>query len=159
LHLRHAAEQRIELVGRLRGLAPELRTRLRGAHMLPLHDIRPALEEVRSAMHDVEHQLQTPAGQDEVALINFVLGEGYRALGDAERALALLEAAWAAGERGPHMDAALGDALGVAYESRLTQIEHMVQSSRRDAEIRSIEARYRDPAMVHLRAALAARAA
>jgi tetratricopeptide (TPR) repeat protein len=158
LHLRHAAEQRIELVGRLRALAPELRTRLRSAHMLPLHDIRSARDEVRSAMNDVEHQLQTPAGQDEVALINFVLGEGYRTLGDNEHALTLLEAASAAGEHGPHMDAALGDALGVAYESRLNQIEHMVQSSRRDAEIRSIEARYRDPAMVRLRAALVAKA-
>ena len=158
LHLRHAAEQRIELVSRLHSLAPELRTRLRSAHMLPLHDIRPAREAVRGVMRDIERQAQTSAGQDEVALINFVLGEGCRALGDNERALALLEAAWVAGERGPHMDAALGDALGIAYESRLNQIEHMVQSNRREAELRRIEAHYRDPAMVRLRAALAARA-
>lgn len=158
LHLRHAAEQRIELVGRLRGLAPEMRTRLRSAHMLPLHDIRPAREEVRRTMRDVERQLQTPTGQEEIALIDYVLGEGYRALGDNERALASLEAAWAAGERGPHIDAALGDALGVAYESRLNQIEDIVESNHREAQIHSIETRYRDPAMAHLRTALAAKA-
>src|SRR6185295_4659847 len=34
IHLQRAAEQRIDLVSRLRGLAPELRTMLRSAHML-----------------------------------------------------------------------------------------------------------------------------
>ena len=158
LHLQRAAEQRIELVGRLRGLAWELGTVLRSAKMLPLHDIRSARDKVRSAMRDVERQLQTRAGQDETAVIDFVLGEGHRALGDHERALALLEAAWAAGERGPLIDAALGYTFGANYWSRLEQIESTVPSSQREVELRGIEKRYRDPAMAHLRAALAARA-
>ena len=111
IHLRRAAEQRTELVGRLHGLAPELRSRLRSAHMLPQHDIRPERDAVRSALRDVERLRNTTAGQDETALIDFVLGEGYRALGDHERALTLLEAAWAGGERGSAIDAALGAAL------------------------------------------------
>jgi tetratricopeptide (TPR) repeat protein len=158
IHLRDAAARRTELVGRLRGLAPEMRTLLRSSHMLPLHDTRAAREKVRSAMRDVERQRQTPAGQNENALVDFVLGEGYRALGDHERALGLLEAAWAGGERGPQIDAALGDALGATYEKRLSQIEQTVQSTHREAQIRELEERYREPAMTHLRAALAARA-
>ncbi|MBC7976229.1 MAG: hypothetical protein H7138_14750, partial [Myxococcales bacterium] len=158
IHLRRAAEQRIELVGRLRGLAPELRTLLRSAKMLPRHDIRPARETVRGTMRDVEHKLQTPAGEAERAVISFVLGEGHRALGDHDQALALLEAAWTAGERGPPIDAALGYALGASYWERLQQIESTVAADERAAAIRTIETRYRDPAMVHLRAALVARA-
>jgi tetratricopeptide (TPR) repeat protein len=158
IHLRRAAEQRIELVSRLRSVAPELRTVLRSAKMLPLHDIRLARDAVRAAMRDVERHLQTPAGQDERAVIAFVLGEGHRALGDHARALTSLEAAWAAGERGGQLDAALGYTLGASYWSRLQQIESTVAADQRAVEIQAIEQRYRDPAMAHLRAALAARA-
>jgi tetratricopeptide (TPR) repeat protein/predicted Ser/Thr protein kinase len=158
IHLRHAAEQRTRLVGRLRGVGVEMRTMLRSAQLLPVHDIRPAREQVRTMMRDVERQLQAPAGQDEIALIHFVLGEGHRALGDHDRALSLLEAAWAEGERGLQIDAALGAALGAAYESRLNEIERTVPASQRNLQIRDIEARYRSPAMRHLRAALAAKA-
>jgi tetratricopeptide (TPR) repeat protein len=159
IHLQRAAEQRIDLVSRLRGLAPELRTVLRTAHMLPLHDIRPARDRVRSVMREVEREQQTPAGQHETAVIDFVLGEGHRALGDHERALVLLERAWAAGERGPQIDAALGEMLGATYWSRLEQIESTVPAADQAVQTRAIETRYRDPAMVHLRAALAARVA
>jgi tetratricopeptide (TPR) repeat protein len=157
IHLTGAAEQRTQLVGRLRGLVPGMRTLLRNEHMLPAHDIRPTLEEVRSQMRDVERQRHTPAGRTEIALIDFVLGEGHRGLGEYDRALALLAAAWAAGERGPDIEEALGDVLGATYSSKRDEIEAMVQSDRRDALIRDIEQRYRDPAMAHLRAALATR--
>jgi hypothetical protein len=156
-HLRDAARQRAELAGRLRGMAPELRTRLRSAHLLPIHDIRAARAHVRSAMHEVEAQLQTTAGQDEIALGDFVLGEGYRALGDDELALARFEAARAAGERGPDLDAALGYTLGAVYEARVRELEATVPPERRDAPLRALALRYRDPALDHLRAAIAAR--
>jgi tetratricopeptide (TPR) repeat protein len=155
-HVRRTAELRTELVGRLRGLAPALRAQLRHAHMLPLHDIRPEREQIRDKIRGVERDLQTPAGQHEIALIDLVLGEGHRALGDHDRALPLLEAAWAAGERGPEIDAALGSTLGAAYEAALDQIEMSVPGPRREAQVRALEQRYRDPAMAHLRAALAA---
>ena len=156
IDLRRAADERTEFVSRLRGMAPDLRTQLRAAHMLPLHDIRPAREQVRSAMRDLERQIATRAGQDAIGLGKFVLGEAARALGDHERAAELLEAAWAAGERGPDLDAALGSELGASYESRFRTIQASVEATRRDAELRAIEQRYRDPAIVHLRAALAA---
>jgi tRNA A-37 threonylcarbamoyl transferase component Bud32 len=158
IHLRHVAEQRTELVGRLRELAPELRTQLRSAHMLPHHDIRPARDEIQRVLRDVERQRSTTAAQDEIALIDFVLGEGYQALGDHERALTLLEAAWAGGLRGPRIEASLGDALAASYERRLDQLEDTVTSLHRDAEVRALEVRYRDPAIAHLHAALAGHA-
>ena len=154
--LRRAADQRTEFVSWLRGLLPDLRTQLRSAYMLPLHDIRPAREKVRAAMRDLERQLATPAGQDAIGLGTFVLGEAARALGDHERALALLETAWAAGLRGPDLEAALGGELGASYENRFRDIETSVAATQRDARLRAIEQRYRDPAIVHLRAALAA---
>jgi tetratricopeptide (TPR) repeat protein/predicted Ser/Thr protein kinase len=158
IHQRRTAEERTQLVGHLRGLAPDMRTQLRNEHLLPRHDIRPARDKVRGALRDVERRRDTAAGEDEAALIDFVLGEGHRALGEHERALARLEAAWAAGERGPHIEAALGAALGAVYENQLTRMERTVPSSQRDVQIRGLDERYRDPAMVHLRAALAANA-
>jgi len=156
-HLRDAAERRAELAGRLRGMAPELRTLLRGAHMLPIHDIRGARARVEGAMRSVEAQLGTAAGQDQRALGDFVLGEGYRALGDDARALARFEAAWSAGERGPDIDAALGDTLGSIYEARVKELEAAAPPEHRDDRLRALAAQYRDPALAHLRAAIAAR--
>jgi len=156
IHLRRAAGERTQLVGRLRGLAPDMRTQLRNEQLLPRHDIRPARDKVRAAMRDVERERETAAGHDEAALIDFVLGEGHRALGEHDQAVARLDAAWAAGERGPQIDAALGAALGAVYESELTELERTVPSSQREARSKALEQRYRDPAMAHLRAALAA---
>jgi eukaryotic-like serine/threonine-protein kinase len=156
IHLRRAASERAQLVGRLRGLAPDMRAQLRNEQLLPRHDIRPAREKVRGAMRDIERQRATAAGHDEGALIDFVLGEGHRALGEHEQALARLEAAWAGGERGPQIEAALGAALGAVYESQLTQLEATVPSSQREAKRAALEQRYREPAMAHLRSALAA---
>jgi tetratricopeptide (TPR) repeat protein/predicted Ser/Thr protein kinase len=156
LRARDGAGPRGELVGRLRGLAPEMRTLLRSAHMLPLHDIRTARDEVRSTIRDVERELQTQTGRDEIAVGSYVVGEGHLALGDHEPALAAFEAAWRAGERGAHIEAAFGAALGAVYEHRLAQLEATVESARREIRIHAIEVRYRDPALAHLRAALAA---
>jgi tetratricopeptide (TPR) repeat protein/predicted Ser/Thr protein kinase len=158
IHLRRAAEQRIEVVSRLRALAPELRTRLQGAQMAPLHDIRPARNRVRSAMRGLERQLQAPTDQDSMAVIELVLGEGHRALGDNARALQFLEAAWNGGERGSQIDVALGETLGAVYWNRLEEIDNTLPSGERDVEVRKIEQRYRDPAMDHLRSALAEQA-
>jgi tetratricopeptide (TPR) repeat protein/predicted Ser/Thr protein kinase len=158
VHLRRAAGERAQLVGRLRGLAPDMRAQLRNEQLLPRHDIRPAREKVRGAMRDIERQRATAAGHDEGALIDFVLGEGYRALGEHDQALARLEAAWAAGERGPQIEAALGAALGAVFETQLTQLEATVPSSQREGKRTALEQRYRQPAMAHLRSALAARA-
>jgi tRNA A-37 threonylcarbamoyl transferase component Bud32/tetratricopeptide (TPR) repeat protein len=156
LHLRRVAEQRIELAGQLRGLAPEMRMTLRNAHMLPRHDIRAARGKVRSDLLEVERALHTAAGQEELALIQFVLGEGHRALGDHERAMPLLESAWQAGKRGADIEAALGHTLGLVFWRQLEHIERTVPASRSEAQIHSIEKRYREPAMAHLKAALAA---
>jgi eukaryotic-like serine/threonine-protein kinase len=158
IHLRRVADERIKRIGRLRGLAPELATTLRGAQMLPLHDIRPARDRVRAAMRDVEGELQAGVDQDDRAVIDFVLGEGHRALGEHESALGWLQAAWTGGERGAQIDVALGYTLGAVYWTRLQQIEDTVAADKRDAELRAIEKQYRDPAMTHLRAALAVRA-
>lgn len=153
LHARRAADERAELVGRMRGLAPELRAQLRTTYMLPRHDIRPARAEIRSKLDEVERLLPT-LGDDGRGLGHFVLGEGYRVLGEHERALAELILAQRAGERGAHLDAALGHALGAVYELRRKQIETTVAERERGGKLREIDQRYRDPALAHLRAAL-----
>jgi serine/threonine-protein kinase len=154
VHLRRAALARAELWRKLGSMVPQIRTLLRSAHLLPLHDIRPERERVKALMKEVEQQLQSPAGRDARDLGMYVSGEGYLALGDNERALELLTAAWNAGERGSEIDAALGHALGNVYERKVEEVELTIQSGVRDKQIRELETRYRDPALAHLRAAV-----
>jgi len=124
--------------------------------MLPLHDIRPAREQVRRAIREVERRTTSGAGTEATALRDYVLGEGARALGDHDRALGLFEMAWAAGERDPDLEAALGSELGAMYERRFHELETTVPSNQREPELRAIAQRYRDPAIGHLRVALTA---
>jgi serine/threonine-protein kinase len=152
--LRRAQRARVELWGKLHGAVPEMRTLLRNAHLLPLHDIRPERERVRALIADVETELHGAVGREAAALGKYVLGEGFLALGDHERALALLEEAWAAGERGAPIDAALGRALGIAYETRLEEAEESASAANRAAIVQKVEQRYRDPALAHLAAAV-----
>lgn len=158
VHIQRTAERRTELIGWLRGISADLRMRLRTAYILPLHDIRPARQQVRQMMREVERRLATPAGNDVMAFGNYVLGEGHRALGEHQRALALLESARSAGERSPELDVALGHVLGAIYEREQDDLERTVPSHKRDGKLRELEQRYRDPARRHLRSALDARA-
>jgi tRNA A-37 threonylcarbamoyl transferase component Bud32/tetratricopeptide (TPR) repeat protein len=153
---RRVALARAELWGELRGVVPEMRALLRTDHMLPEHDIRPECEKVRKLMTRVTARLQTGRWEDAVGLGDYVLGEGYLALGENRRALELLETAWRAGARGAEIDTALGRALGIAYESALREVEKEPRSPALAAKMRSIQERYRDPALAHLRAAVGA---
>jgi serine/threonine-protein kinase len=156
VHLRRTAVARAELWRTLGQTVPLIRTTLRTAHMLPLHDIRPARQQVRALIQDVEQKLQGPLGRDAGALGAYVLGEGYLALGDDDRALQSLQAAWSAGQRGPDIDSALGQALGAVYEHKLETAKGTLKAPERDTRIAELEKQYRDPALAHLRNAVGA---
>jgi serine/threonine protein kinase len=81
VHSRRTSVARTELWRKLIRMVPQIRTLLRSAHMLPAHDIRPERARVRDLITEVERQLDTPAGHDATALGDYVLGEGYLALG------------------------------------------------------------------------------
>jgi serine/threonine-protein kinase len=145
----------VDWEGELHGVVSEIRASLRTAQMLPAHDIRHDQEQVRALMASVEARLQTPLGRQAAGLASYALGEGSLALGDAPRALELLEAAHRAGVRGAQIDMALGRALGIVYEHGVRAAERGPAATR-TATLQLLETRYRDPALTHLRAALAA---
>jgi serine/threonine-protein kinase len=154
LRLQQLTMARTELARKLGQTVPQIVTALRNARLLPLHDIRPDRARVRAQIAEVEATLRSPAGREAVALGDYVLGEGHLTLGEDEAALTLLEKAWAAGQRGPEIDVALGRALGRAYERELDRAQRGADAVERAARLDQIATRYRDPALAHLRAAV-----
>ena len=71
-------------------------------------------------------------------------------------AAALANPVWLHPAAAERIDAALGDALGASYWDELKQIESTVPAGERAVQTRAIEQRYREPALAHLHAALAA---
>ncbi|MEM6456041.1 MAG: serine/threonine-protein kinase [Acidobacteriota bacterium] len=88
---------------------------MRTEHMRPLQDLTPVYARLRARVATLEAELAAlRPGSTAYGPLRYAIGEGYRALGGASdvRALAHLEAAWAAGFRTPDAGYALSAVLG-----------------------------------------------
>jgi tetratricopeptide (TPR) repeat protein len=151
LVMRASAAERVRRAQSLTQKAVELRSIMREAHLLPLHDTRPERAQVRAGMAAVEAQL-AELGPAADATGHYALGSGWAALGDWPKALAELEKAWAAGERDPEMAFLLGYAGSRLYHAQMAEARNLPQKARaaREAELQT---RLRDPALARLREA------
>ena len=98
----------------------EIEWRMRVAHSIPMHDIRPHKEDVRRRMQRIGQKLEASApsirGPGHAAL-----GRGHLVLGEYSDAARELEEARRLGEKRPQVDTALGLALGRLYHAALTE--------------------------------------
>jgi serine/threonine-protein kinase len=74
LRERQSGRARAELWRRLGQTVPEIRSTLRHAHLLPLHDIRPERARVQALLAEVEVELRRPLDRAALALGDYVLG-------------------------------------------------------------------------------------
>jgi serine/threonine-protein kinase len=95
---------------------------------------------------DVSHGGESARGPGEYAL-----GRGALALGDLQRTLKHLQAAWAAGFREPRVAYALALVNGQLYREGLDAAERAGGKDVRETARRELEKRYRDPALELLR--------
>jgi tetratricopeptide (TPR) repeat protein len=151
--LRIAAEREAfarDMGGRTR----EMELFLRGAHSLPLHDVERERDVLRDRLREVERSIAA-AGDVGVGPGNDALGRGHLALQDARAALEHFGRAEAAGYRAPGLDYAVGLALIELYRLELEGTARIQNAAEKAARVAEIERRYRDAALVRLRAALA----
>jgi serine/threonine-protein kinase len=151
---RLSAAAHAELWRQLGEKAPQLKAQLRNAYLLPIHDVRAERQAVRLQMKQLEMELAHQHDVATTALVEYALGEAHLALREDEPALALLERAWAAGRRGADLDTALGRALTDRYVTEIEAARKIGDATRRKQRMDEIVARFRDPALSHLRAAV-----
>jgi len=155
---RWEAAARAEAARRFGTVAKEMEAVLRAGQLAPAHDTRAERAAVRRLMARVERDMQG-LGRGARGAGLYALGRGALALGDSREALGRLEGAWAAGERGPEVSEALGQALGQRYFEGLERLSGGRQAAA-DAPLRNeLERRFRDPAREQLRRAAAVQGA
>jgi eukaryotic-like serine/threonine-protein kinase len=133
----------------------EMELFLRNAYTIPLHDVERERDLVRRRLAAIEKKMAM-AGDVGKAPGDYALGRGYLALDEAEKAREHLMRASTAGYASPDLDYALGRALGELYRKALENAKRIQDPKEQAAKIAQIEKEYRDPALVHLRAALPA---
>lgn len=133
----------------------EMESFLRNAYTIPLHDVERERNVIRKRLLTIEQQMST-ANEVGRGPRDYAIGRGYLALEDPQKAYEHLKAARAIGYASPELDYALGRALGELYRKGLDDAKRILNKDEQKAEIVRLETTYRDPALVHLRAALPA---
>jgi eukaryotic-like serine/threonine-protein kinase len=122
--------------------------------LAPAHDIRHDLTTLQVEMDGIAKQMRA-AGEVGAGPGHYALGRGQLALGDDARAEQELREAWRLGFRQPRVAYALALAEGRLYQSGLRVAEALPRGLR-EARRSELQRRYRDPALVHLRASAGA---
>jgi serine/threonine-protein kinase len=94
--------------------ARDLENRMRVERLVPAHDLRPALAELRRGLDRIRAEM-AGMGPEAQGPGSLALGRGYCVLGDLEPALAVLNKAWKEGYRTPEAAYALSRVACEAY--------------------------------------------
>ncbi len=123
---------------------------MRYAYSLPLHDVRRERAIVEDRMKWIENEMKR-IGNSGLGPGNYALGSGYNALHKYEKAQEYLAQAWNHGYQTPEVARALGQVLGVLYQKGLQEVERIGNKTTREARIKQLESKYRDPALLYLK--------
>ena len=143
-----AARERLARLFTERVEAIEARARYSG--LSPLHDTREDRKALRESMAQLEAEIAR-GGALAVGPGRYALGRGHLALGEVEKAHQALAAAWEQGYREPRVAYALALVLGRQYQRQRLEAEQVRPAELREAQLRAVEQRFRDPALQYLR--------
>jgi serine/threonine-protein kinase len=118
----------------------------------PIHDVRPELATLRSRLKKMEERVKQ-GGKAAQSPGNNALGQGYFALGEIEKARGHLEKAWQSGYQTPSTALALGQTMGLLFQKKLAEVEHMAGQDLRNTLKQKYEKEFRDPAVQYLKKA------
>ncbi|MDI1449307.1 serine/threonine-protein kinase [Polyangium sp. 6x1] len=152
---RQAAEQ-ARLARELGEGVKEMELFLRAAYELPLHDVERERDVVRARLGEIEARM-VAAGRAGEGPGHYAIGRGHLALGDPDAAREHLEKALAAGYSSADLEYALGRALGELFRRALAETRRITNEEERKKKVEELDRALRDPALGHLRAALAAK--
>ncbi len=146
--------ERERLARHLTELVERIESRTRYSALTRLHDAREdrqAIQAIQAQIEELEPRI-SQGGEQVLGLWHYALGRGALALGDTVKGREHLELAWQHGFREPKAAYALGLAWGQPYQQELLEVEKISNDTeRREARLREIERRYRDPALAYLK--------
>ena len=148
-HSRWSASQRIRVAQRFGQEVERVESLAQHAFLLPLHDTRPELAQLRERLNWIEAEMHR-LGEDGLGVGHDALGRGDLALGDVELARRHLEQAWAHGERTPRVAFALGLSLAQLYREALEGAAEIRNTTLREDRVAEARRELGDPALTFL---------
>jgi serine/threonine-protein kinase len=149
-HSNYRARRQAEIAQTLLLQANEIDEMVRITSMMPLHDRRATEARIGRRLAAIE-AATSRLGRLAFGPGHYAIGRGYLALHRYADALEHLQLAEESGYRTPGVGFSLGMVLGKLYESGLQRANQLDDEALREAARRDIEARYREPALAHLR--------
>ncbi|MBK9265618.1 MAG: protein kinase [Polyangiaceae bacterium] len=134
----------------------EMELFLRAAYELPVHDVERERDVVRDRLKDIEERM-AKAGKAGEGSGNYAIGRGHLALGNPEKARVHLEMASKSGYASADLEYALGLSYGELFRRAVDETKRITNEEERKKKSAELETSLRDPALLHLRAALSAR--
>lgn len=134
----------------------EMQLFMRYAYSLPVHDIDRERAIVRQRLTDIEAKMAV-TGSFARGPGHYALGRGHLALQEPEQALEHLQIAYASGYASPELEYALGRAMVEIYREQTEALRRIEDKSKRALRQAEIDAKYKTPALTHLRAAKGSR--
>ena len=122
----------------------------RWAQLLPLHDMRPNKAELRAWMGRLEAQMKSQ-GSLAKGPGHFALGQACLTLGEPQKALVHLEAAWKAGHQDAESAELLGLAHGAVLQEALAEVPRLGTKALKEARLAELKQLHTGPALYFLR--------
>lgn len=126
---------------------------MRYAYLLPLHDVQQEKQQIAGRMEMIKARMRA-LGDQANGPGYYALGRGYLALHRYKDAHDSLKQAWDHyGYREPPVASALGYALALLYQEKLSQAQGLYSKEQLVQEKAQLEKEYRDPALQYLQSA------
>jgi tRNA A-37 threonylcarbamoyl transferase component Bud32 len=148
IKLRRDAQLRVERAERLGQATQRIRSQMRNAYLLPLHDTRPDRQAIEAEMRAIRDEM-TGSGDSAGGLAEFALGWGELAMGRNREARPHLEAAFRAGQSGPDASWALALDLAFLYVDEVEAAGYL-PAGERARRMAVLERELRQPLLEHL---------
>jgi tetratricopeptide (TPR) repeat protein/predicted Ser/Thr protein kinase len=153
VHARGLAAREAELARSLGEGVKEMQLFMRYAASLPSHDISRERDIIRARIAELAAEVP---GSASPGPLHAAIGHGYLTLQEPEGALHHLRLAEAT-DPSPDLHYAMGRALVDIYRAETDKLARILDGNVREARKAELAALYRDPALIHLRAADGAR--
>ena len=143
-HSRWQSAQQTRLAQQLGEEVARFESRLRFAHTIPLHDLRPTKAQIRTRVDHLASELETADAASEGPL-SYAVGRGWLALGESSQARDVLERAWQSGYETPETALALGEAMSLQYRRERESALAIRNERQRQARLTHLDEAYRRP--------------
>lgn len=142
----HQNNQRLQQAEIFLQQAEDIKNQVRRIHMLPIHNVQPEYEEIRTQITLLQQQINN-SGVDQSGLTDLALGSAYLSMRDFDQAMDFLQRARDKGWQSVELDRQLGYVRAVEWSYQLKQNKSIKDETERALHLATATAEHYNPAI------------